>query len=238
MVGLATRVWQHAGLAGATTDAVPQAAPPPGSTSTARRSTSSRPRLTADEPSLRRRSGRRSLDRDRAVRFDYQRSGGQAGRHPHLQPWGVVPLLRPLVRRRPRRRPRRGAGVPALPGARRRPPRSAGRRLRGARGHRPARADPAARAAAPPTPAAPLVRRGSRPRRCAAAAADAWRPASPGPTAPTAWDRLTVDHRGRRSPTRSLAYGADVVRRGAGRAARERRRRLRAAAGDAVRAAS
>ena len=86
VVGLATRVWQHARLADADHGGGPQARPRSASTSTCRRSTSREPRLGADEPSFdvfweARRSARRSSSTTAARR---------PADHPAPEPWGVV----------------------------------------------------------------------------------------------------------------------------------------------------
>ena len=123
VVGLATRVWEHARLAEATTDAV-------------RKLTAAgvevdvsaldlvEPRLSADEPAF-----DVFWDATQArqeVEFDYQRPGYPGQQGPAQAPPPAVgrgPPRRPLVRPRPRHRPRRGAGLPALPRRRRRPAR-------------------------------------------------------------------------------------------------------------------
>jgi proteasome accessory factor B len=87
VVGLATRVWQHARLADATTEAV-------------RKLTAlgvevdesaldiAEPRLSADEPSF---DAFWEATQERTpVRFDYRRSGATQASTRHLQPWGVV----------------------------------------------------------------------------------------------------------------------------------------------------
>ena len=117
VVGLATKVWEHARLAEATSGAV-------------RKLTAVgvpvdvgaldlvEPRLGADEPAF---DVFWEAARDRqAVEFDYQRPGARE-RRAAARAVGRGALLRPLVRRRPRPGPRRGAGLPAVPGAGQRP---------------------------------------------------------------------------------------------------------------------
>ncbi len=87
VIGLATRVWQHARLADATTEAV-------------RKLTAlgvevdetaldiAEPRLSADEPSF---DAFWEATQERIpVAFDYRRSGATRATTRHLQPWGVV----------------------------------------------------------------------------------------------------------------------------------------------------
>ena len=87
VVGLATRVWEHARLAEATTDAV-------------RKLTAAgvevdlsaldlvEPRLSADEPAFD--VFWDATQARQAVEFDYQRPGYPQPLERHLQPWGVV----------------------------------------------------------------------------------------------------------------------------------------------------
>ena len=164
VIGLATRVWQHARLADATTEAV-------------RKLTAlgveidesaldiAEPRLSADEPSFD--VFWEATQERSAVEFDYRRPGAPR-RHPASPAVGRRALLRSLVRRRPRHRPRAGAGLPALPGRGRGPPYGRTRVVRRAARHRRPRDRRTARAAA-------LVGGGGRPgaaatraSRCAA----------------------------------------------------------------------
>jgi proteasome accessory factor B len=87
VIGLATRVWQHARLADATTEAV-------------RKLTAlgvevdesaldiAEPRLSADEPSFD--VFWEATQERSAVEFDYRRAGAARTTTRHLQPWGVV----------------------------------------------------------------------------------------------------------------------------------------------------
>jgi proteasome accessory factor B len=77
VIGLAAKVWEHARLAEATTEAVRKltALGVPLDVSAL---DIAEPRLTADEPSR------------QPVEFDYRRSGQAATTTRHLQPWGVV----------------------------------------------------------------------------------------------------------------------------------------------------
>ena len=87
VVGLATRVWQHAGLAGATSDALAKL--------TAAGVDVDRTRLDIVPPQVSVQDPHfdafweASLDRVR-VRFDHQRSGGGEVTTRTLEPWGVV----------------------------------------------------------------------------------------------------------------------------------------------------
>ncbi|MDP3889686.1 YafY family protein [Nocardioides sp.] len=87
VIGLATKVWEHARLAEATSDAVAKL------TAAGLRPDVSalelvEPRLSADEPSF---DAFWDATRDRApLVFSYRRSGEAAATPRHLQPWGVV----------------------------------------------------------------------------------------------------------------------------------------------------
>ena len=222
VVGLATRVWQHARLAEATTEAV-------------RKLTA----LGVDARRDRPRHRRAAAERRRAVvrrvlgghpgaharsSFDYRRSGDTEATHPAPPAVGRGPLLRPLVRRRastPTAASERIFRLSRVQGEARQ-----GRRARLLRRparhrrprHRPAAgaraADRARRAAGPPRRrprAAPRRRRRSR-------------PASPAPTA----DRPGTGSCSAAAAPATGRRGAGLrrrrVRRGAGRAARARRR--------------
>lgn len=87
VVGLATRVWEHARLAEATSDAVRKLAasgldPDPAALDLVE------PRLRADEPGFEV-FWEAALHRF-PIRFDYRRAAGPQRRTRHLQPWGVV----------------------------------------------------------------------------------------------------------------------------------------------------
>jgi proteasome accessory factor B len=87
VIGLATRVWEHARLAEATTEAVRKltALGVPLDVSALE---IAQPRLTADEPSF---DVLWEAVQDRtAVEFAYRRPGQDAPTTRHLQPWGVV----------------------------------------------------------------------------------------------------------------------------------------------------
>ena len=113
VVGLATKVWEHARLAEATTEAVRKL------TAAGRRVDGRaldivEPRLGADEPSF---DVFWEATQERTpVEFDYRRPGDDDARDAAPPAVGRRALLRALVRRRARHRPRRGAGLPALPG--------------------------------------------------------------------------------------------------------------------------
>src|SRR6478672_8888270 len=87
VLGLAARVWRHAGLAAATSDALVklQAA---GLRFDREQLEQVQPTLAAEEPAFE--SMWRATSERVPVRFDYRRSGEQEVRTRHLQPWGVV----------------------------------------------------------------------------------------------------------------------------------------------------
>jgi proteasome accessory factor B len=87
VVALATRVWEHARLAEATTDAVGKLTAA-GLELDLEALEIAQPRLTADEPSFDV-FWEATLTR-RPVTFDYRRPGYPAPLTRHLQPWGVV----------------------------------------------------------------------------------------------------------------------------------------------------
>ncbi len=117
VVGLAARVWQHAGLAAATSDALVKLKA--AGVSVDREALDVvQPQLTAEEPAF---EPLWDATRTRTpVRFTYRRVRRQQGRHPPPAAVGRGVVPRPLVRRRSRHRPRRATRVPALPGAGRR----------------------------------------------------------------------------------------------------------------------
>ena len=112
VVALATRVWEHARLAEATTDAV-------GKLTAAGLELDlgaleiAQPRLTADEPSFDV-FWEATLAR-RPVTFDYRRPGYPEPLTRHLEPWGVVRFSGRWYVVGQGHRPWRGAGLPALP---------------------------------------------------------------------------------------------------------------------------
>ena len=114
MIGLAARVWQHAGLAAATSDALVKLK--------AAGVTVDRAALDVVAAAAERRGAvlRAVLGRHpapaRPVAFDYRTSSATPAADPAPAALGRGVLPRPLVRRRPRHRPRRAAGLPALPG--------------------------------------------------------------------------------------------------------------------------
>ena len=86
VIGLATRVWQHAKLAEATTEAVRKLRALGAEVDTTALDIVE-PRLSADEPSF---DVFWEATQERVpVRFDYARPGGEASTR-HLQPWGVA----------------------------------------------------------------------------------------------------------------------------------------------------
>ena len=87
VVGLATRVWQHARLAEATSEAVRKLTAA-GVEVDASALDIAEPRLSADEPAF---DVFWEATQDRVpVEFDYRRSGETRATTRHLQPWGVV----------------------------------------------------------------------------------------------------------------------------------------------------
>jgi proteasome accessory factor B len=87
VIGLATRVWQHAKLAEATTDAVRKLSAlgvpvDPGALDIVE------PRLSADEPSFD--VFWEAVQERRAVAFDYRTASATETTTRHLQPWGVT----------------------------------------------------------------------------------------------------------------------------------------------------
>ena len=178
MLGLAARVWQHAGLAAATSDALLKLK--------AAGVEIDREALDVVQPQVaRRRAGVRAVlaggvDPHARCAFGYRKAAATTSERPRtLQPWGIVSYRSPLVRRRPRHRPGRAAAVPALPGQRRGRSCSASRRpfevpegtdlraLTASLAPRPSVATARRRAARPPRPrggAAPRPRRRGRRR--------------------------------------------------------------------------
>ncbi len=87
MIGLAARVWQHAGLAAATSDALVKLKAA-GVTVDRTALDVVQPTLNAEEPSF---EPFWDATRTRTpVRFDYRTSQGSTPATRHLQPWGVV----------------------------------------------------------------------------------------------------------------------------------------------------
>jgi proteasome accessory factor B len=87
VIGLAARVWQHAGLAAATSDALVKLKAAGVTVDRAALSVV-QPQLTAEEPAF---EPLWHATRTRTpVRFDYRRSSAAQGSTRHLQPWGVV----------------------------------------------------------------------------------------------------------------------------------------------------
>jgi proteasome accessory factor B len=87
VVGLATRVWEHARLAEATTDAVRKLTAA-GVEVDVSALDLEEPRLTADEPAFD--VFWDATQARQAVEFDYRRPGYEEPLRRHLQPWGVV----------------------------------------------------------------------------------------------------------------------------------------------------
>ena len=132
VVGLATKVWEHATLAKATTEAVRKlTAAGVGIDVTALEI--AQPRLAADEPSFD--VFWEAVCERTPLEFDYIRSGTVEGHHPSPPALGRHPLLRTLVRRRLRHRPRCRACVPPVAGAGSRPQGRATGDLRDPGGH-------------------------------------------------------------------------------------------------------
>jgi proteasome accessory factor B len=87
VVGLATKVWQHATLAKATTEAVRKLAAV-GVGVDVTQLEIAQPRLSADEPSFD--AFWQAVQERTPLAFDYVRSGQQTPATRHLQPWGVA----------------------------------------------------------------------------------------------------------------------------------------------------
>ncbi|WP_372729247.1 helix-turn-helix transcriptional regulator [Nocardioides sp.] len=87
VIGLAAKVWEHARLAEATTDAVRKLTALGVPLDVAALDIAE-PRLTADEPSFD--VFWEATQERQPVEFDYQRSGEAAPGRRHVQPWGVV----------------------------------------------------------------------------------------------------------------------------------------------------
>jgi proteasome accessory factor B len=87
VVGLATRVWQHAGMAAHTTDALAKLTAAGVSVDRTRLDLAA-PAISADDPSFEV-IWQASLDKA-VVTFDYRRSGSAEVTHRTLEPWGVV----------------------------------------------------------------------------------------------------------------------------------------------------
>ena len=205
VIALATRVWEHARLAEATTEAV-------------RKLTAfglpvdvsaldiAQPRLTADEPSF---DVFWEATQDRTpVEFDYLRPAQPEPTTRHLQPWGVVRFAgrwyavgfdtdRGEERVFRLSRVQGAARKAGCPGSYEIPP--------GVDIH-----DVARRLAPGPVkePVTVLVREGAGHglRR----SADATEPGVPGPDSATAWDRIRLDRGGMDLADELLTYGADV----------------------------
>ena len=206
VVGIASRVWQHATMAQATTDAV-------------RKLTAAgidvdldaleiaRPLLTAEEPAFE--TCWVAVCERQAIEFDYQRPGSEAPMRRHVEPWGVVRyagrwyLVGYDADRRAERvfRLSRMQGEVRLvgaPGAYEVPPDTDVRAI--------------ARRMAPPTPTATavlLVREGAGHgfRRAAARVTVG----VAGPDEHTGWDRVEVVRPTQGLADEVLAHGPDVV---------------------------
>lgn len=87
VVGLATRVWQHAGMAAHTSDALTKLTAAGVSVDRTRLDLAA-PAISADDPNFEV-LWEASLDKV-VVTFDYRRSGGAEVTHRTLEPWGVV----------------------------------------------------------------------------------------------------------------------------------------------------
>ncbi len=217
VLGLASRVWQQASLAGPAARALTKlkaAGVEPDDASLI----GLEPRVRTSEPAFEPLWAAVRDRRARALPLPPVRLGrvDRAAR----RAVGRRQLARPLVPHRPRPRPRRRPGLPALPDHRRRRARRQARRVRRARGSRRPRDAALARAGA-------AAEQGRRPGPGAAAgrpcAAGRW--SSPTPrTAASGWTRLVVPF----YDVEVAGRGAHVVRaggrgRGAARAARRHR---------------
>ncbi len=225
VVGLATKVWEHARLAEATSGAVRKltAAGVPVDVGCAR---PGRAAARGRRAGLRRLLGGRPRPAGGRVRLPATR---RRARDPAARALGRGPLLRPLVRRGARPAPRRGAGVPALAGARQRAgARTAGRLRRPGRGRHPRRRAPArpgghrrAHDAARPVGAGHGFRRSATTLERDVA----------GPDDRTGWDRIVLDRGGIDLAGEILAHGPDVYVEAPAALRADVVTRLRAAAG-------
>ena len=205
VIGLATRVWEHARLAEATTEAVRklQALGVPLDVSAL---DIAEPRLSADEPSF---DVFWEATQERCpVEFDYRRPGETTAQTRHLQPWGVVRYSgrwyavgfdtdRGEERVFRLSRVRGEARRQGKPGSYDVPP---GTDVR----------DVARRLAPEPTAerAVVLVRAGAG--HALRRDAESVTPEVAGPDHRTAWDRVVVSHGGPGLVDDLLSYGADV----------------------------
>src|ERR1700710_3022981 len=87
VVGLAARVWRHAGLAAATSDALVKLRAA-GLSFDREQLDQVAPALAAEEPAFE--AVFQATVHRTPIEFDYSRSGEQVSRTRHLQPWGVV----------------------------------------------------------------------------------------------------------------------------------------------------
>ena len=219
VIGLATRVWEHARLAEATTEAVRKltALGVPLDVSAL---DIAEPRLTADEPSF---DVFWEATQERTpVEFEYRRSGQTAVATRHLQPWGVVRysgrwyavgldtdrgeerVFRLSRVQGEARRAGRPGSYDVPPGT---DVRATARRL----------------APAPTTErAVVLVRAGAG--LALRRNAESVETGVTGPDDRTAWDRVVVSRSGLGAGRRAARLRRRRLRRGAGRAARDRRR--------------
>ena len=208
VVGLATKVWQHAKLARATTEAVRKLTAL-GADLDVSALDIVEPRLNADEPSFD--VFLEATQERQAVTFGYRRPGQTESDDPAPPAVGRHPLLRSLVRRRLRHRPRGRAGVPALAGR--------GSAPQGRCAPAPTRSRPTSTSARWPAgsrrrspPSGSCCSCGRGPGCPCVAVPTSWTPASPVRTARPAGTALAIDPRARAaSPTRSSRFGPDVV---------------------------
>ena len=135
VLGLAARVWRHAGLAAATSDALVKLKAA-GLSFDREQLDQVAPALAAEEPAFE--AMWQATVHRTPVSFDYTPGGGERGQDPAPPALGCGDGPGPLVRRRPGHRPGRAADVPAEPDRLRRRQRRRLRLLRRARGHRPA----------------------------------------------------------------------------------------------------
>ena len=224
MLGLASRAWAQASLAGPAAQALRKLK---AAGRRARRRLADRASSRGSAPPSRPSSRSRPPCVDRVpIRFDYRTARPASSTERHVQPWALASLARPLVPHRLRRRPRRDRASSGSAGSR--APSSAARQGRVVRRARRPRArgamisaSSAERRPAPPSCGCAPARGHTLRRRARSASA----------RSTSDWSRArgALRRRPRRSPTRSPAR-----RRRAGRGSRSTLRRGRRSAGRAA----
>ena len=112
VLGLAARVWRHAGLAAATSDALVKLKAA-GLSFDREQLEQVQPTLVAEEPAFE--SMWQATVHRTPVQFDYSRAGQRDATTRHVEPWGVVTAQGRWYVAGPGHRPRRAPDVPAQP---------------------------------------------------------------------------------------------------------------------------